>query len=118
MRLTEQLRVAREAAGITQASVSARSGIAVTNLSTIEAGKVDVRLSTLKRLLDALDLEVQLVPRDTPMTLESAVVQSERGRARLAAAGLSPSNPHERLNAKERQGIDVSVERELLRSRA
>ena len=116
--LIERLRVEREAAGMTQASVSARSGIAVTNLSAIESGKIDVRLSTLTRLLDALDLKVQFVARTTPMTLEAVVVRAERGRVRLAAAGLSPSDPQERLAAKERRGIDVSVERELLRSRA
>jgi transcriptional regulator with XRE-family HTH domain len=111
MSLTDRLRVAREAAGMTQTSVSALSGIAVSNLSSIENGNRDVRLSTLTRLLDALDLEVRFVPRGVPMTLEAAISQSNRGRRQLADVGLSPSNPEERLNAKQRRGIDVSVER-------
>ena len=118
MKLAGQLRIAREAAGITQADVSARSGIAVSNLSTIENGKVDVRVSTLLRVLDALDLEVRFTARSSRLTLESAVAQSERGRMQLTAVGMGVSNPRARLDAKERQGVDVSVERDLIESRA
>jgi len=118
MSLAGQLRVAREAIGLTQADVSRATGIAAPNLSTIENGRVDIRLSTLERVLDALQMDVQLVPRDRRISLDEAIAQSERGRAQLVAAGMVPSDPQQRLAAKERRGVDVSVERSLLRSNA
>lgn len=114
MNLASQLRVAREASGLTQADVSQATGIAAPNLSTIENGKVDIRLSTLERVLDALQMDVQLVPRNRRISLDEAIAQAERGRARLVAAGMAPSDPRQRLAAKERRGVDVSVERALL----
>ena len=118
MNLASQLRVAREACGLTQAYVSQAAGIAASNLSTIEGGNVDIRLSTLTRVLDALQLDVQLVPRTRRISLDEVIAQSERGRAQLAAAGLAPSDPQLRLAAKETRGVDVSVERALLNTNA
>src|SRR3989304_1278140 len=118
MSLAGQLRVAREAIGITQADVSQATGIAAPNLSTIENGRVDIRLSTLERVLDALQMDVQLVPRNRRISLDEAIAQSERGRAQLVAAGIVPAAPQQRLAAEERRGVDVSVERSLLRSNA
>ena len=118
MSLAGQLRVAREAIGLTQADVSRATGIAAPNLSTIESGRVDIRLSTLERVLDALQMDVQLVPRNRRISLDEAIAQSERGGAQLVAAGMVPSDPQQRLAAKERRGVDVSVERSLLRSNA
>jgi len=116
--LASQLRVAREARGLTQADVSQATGIAAPNLSTIENGKVDIRLSTLERILDALQMDVQVVPRNRRISMDEAIAQSERGRAQLVAAGVAPSDPQRRLAAKERRGVDVSVERALLNSNA
>lgn len=118
MSLATQLRVAREARGLTQADVSQATGIAAPNLSTIESGRVDIRLSTLERILDALQLDVQLVPRSRRISLDEAIAQSRRGRTQLVAAGIAPSDPQRRLAAKERRGVDVSVERALLSSNA
>jgi len=118
MRLTSQLRVAREASGLTQADVSQATGIAAPNLSTIESGRLDIRLSTVERILDALQLDVQLVPRSRRVSLGEAVAESQRGRAQLVAAGIAPSDPQQRLAAKEMRGVDVSVERALLISNA
>jgi XRE family transcriptional regulator, fatty acid utilization regulator len=118
MNLASRLRVAREASGLTQAEVSQATGIAASNLSTIENGKVDIRLSTLERVLDALQVDIQLVPRNRRISLDEVVAQSEQGRAQLVAAGVAPSDPQQRLAAKERRGVDVSVERALLDSNA
>lgn len=118
MNLVSRLRVAREARGLTQRDVSRATGIAVPNLSTIESGEVDIRLSTLERILDALQLDVQLVPRGRRISLDQVIERAQQGRARLVAAGIAPSDPMQRLDAKERRGIDVSVERALLDSNA
>lgn len=110
MNLAGQLRIAREACGLTQAEVSQATRIAAPNLSTIESGKVDIRLSTLARILAALQLDVQLVPRTHRITLDEAIAQSQRGRSRLIATGLSPSDPQARLTAKPTRGLAVAIE--------
>jgi transcriptional regulator with XRE-family HTH domain len=48
---------ARAQARLSQSQVSARSGVHVTEVSRIERGQRDVRLSTLIRLARALDIE-------------------------------------------------------------
>ncbi|MCW2306394.1 helix-turn-helix transcriptional regulator [Rhodobium gokarnense] len=53
----------RKAAGLTQAQLAERSGQRSATISDIEAGKVDPRLSTVKALAEALDLDIDdLVP--------------------------------------------------------
>ncbi|MBU1865159.1 MAG: helix-turn-helix transcriptional regulator [Actinobacteria bacterium] len=116
--LAIRLRLAREAAGLTQSAVSRASGIAVPNLSRIESGKADLRLSTLDRVLDALGLDIQLVPRTTRVSIDEVVALSEQGRERLMAAGLGASSPRQRLDARQRGGIDITVEQTLLNADA
>jgi len=48
---------ARARARLSQAQVSARSGVHVTEVSRIERGQRDVRLSTLIRLAHGLEVE-------------------------------------------------------------
>ena len=57
------LRQAREAAGLSQRELSARTGITQAHLSKIEKGSVDPGISTLIDVARALDLEVVLVPK-------------------------------------------------------
>jgi len=52
--LGENLRRARERLGITQEEVGHRSGVHPTEVSRIEAGKRDPRISTLERLAKAV----------------------------------------------------------------
>lgn len=108
-----RLRALREAAGMTQDDVSAASGMAVPNISRMESGTVDFRLSSLTRILDAMDLDIAFVPRDAPTSIRTVARRAEEGRARLDAVGLTPSNPGERLATRRRAGSDVSVEDRL-----
>lgn len=116
MNIPRRLRASREAAGLTQADIAEATGIAAPNLSAIESGRKDIRVSTLERLLDALELEIRFVPRDRATTLDDIATQAERGRLRLEAVGMAPSDPRRRLAAQERRGIDATVERRLLDS--
>jgi len=50
------VRAARHARGWTQEDLAARSGLAVVQVSRIERGVREIRLTTLLRLLDALDV--------------------------------------------------------------
>lgn len=51
------LRAARKRLGITQEEVARRSGVHVTEVSRIEAGKRDPKVSTLERLAKAVEME-------------------------------------------------------------
>jgi transcriptional regulator with XRE-family HTH domain len=110
------LRKRREAAQLTLADVSQRSGVTVAHLSRIENGLADPRLSTLQRVLEAVggtlsDLETpQVVTVPVDAVLERRVV----GQERVDRAGLSSSNPGGRLDRKERVGIDVTMERSAM----
>ena len=61
--LYEQITAARKRAGMTQAELSATAGISQGDISSIERGQVDARLSTLIRIAMALDLDLIAVPR-------------------------------------------------------
>ena len=114
MNLPARLRATREAIGLTQEAVSRISGIAAPNLSKIENGGSDIQVSTLMRILDAMNLDIEFVPRDAPISLQDVLAQSERGRERLNSTGIAQSDPQARLNAKRTRGLDVSVEQSVL----
>ena len=56
-RLGTNLREARQRLELTQEQVAARSGVHPTEISRIEAGKRDPRVSTVERLAAALKLK-------------------------------------------------------------
>jgi transcriptional regulator with XRE-family HTH domain len=70
-RFGENVRRARKEHGWTQEDLSAESGLAVVQISRIERGKREIRLTTLIRLLDALDT--------SPETLLKGLRVSKRG---------------------------------------
>jgi transcriptional regulator with XRE-family HTH domain len=114
MSLPARLRATREAIGLTQEDVARTSGIAAPNLSRIENGRSDIQISTLMRILEAMNLDIEFAPRDAPISLQGVLAQSERGRERLDSTGIAQSDPQMRLDAKRARGADVSVEQSLL----
>lgn len=54
--LGSNLRDARARLGLTQEQVAERSGVHATEVSRIEAGKRDPKVSTLERLADAIEV--------------------------------------------------------------
>jgi ribosome-binding protein aMBF1 (putative translation factor) len=60
----EQVRDAREAAGLSQRALASRMGTSQAAIARLEAGGVGSTLTTLQRVASALDLEVevQLLP--------------------------------------------------------
>jgi transcriptional regulator with XRE-family HTH domain len=54
-RFGENVRNARQARGWTQEDLSAATGLAVVQVSRIERGKREIRLSTLIRLIEGLN---------------------------------------------------------------
>lgn len=55
-RFGENVRAARKARGWTQEDLSGHSGLAVVQVSRVERGAREIRLTTLLRLLRALDI--------------------------------------------------------------
>jgi ribosome-binding protein aMBF1 (putative translation factor) len=54
------LRDAREAAGLTQTELAAKIGIAQSALSRIEAGRSNITLAMLRRIAEALEVDLAL----------------------------------------------------------
>ena len=95
------------------AELSRRSGVPRPNISRIERGLVDPRLSTIERLLAALALKLDVAPR-RPIGLEDVIARAERGGRVLASAGISSSDPWRRLGQRAAKGEDVSTEARAL----
>jgi transcriptional regulator with XRE-family HTH domain len=57
----ENVRQARHEHGWTQEELSARTDLAVVQVSRIERGKREIRLSTFVRLLDGLDVQPEVL---------------------------------------------------------
>jgi len=65
-RFGENVRRARHERGWTQEDLSARTGLAVVQISRIERGKREIRLTTLIRLLDAFDVSPETLLSGLP----------------------------------------------------
>ena len=68
-----RLQEARVRKGLSQRALSERAGVPQAHISKIEQGRVDIRLSSLVELARALDLDVQLLPRQTLPAVEGVV---------------------------------------------
>jgi len=62
-KLAVTLKTAREDKGLSQRALSARAGVPQSHISKIEGGAVNLTVSSLTALANALDLELALVPR-------------------------------------------------------
>lgn len=71
--IIEALKNTREAKGLSQRALSARTGVPQSHISKIEQGNADIRLSSLIELARALELELKLVPRKAVPAVESVV---------------------------------------------
>ncbi len=75
--IAKTLKEARKRKGLSQRALSALSGIRQYQISKIENGTIDLRLSSLIELARALDLELTLVPRKSVSAVKSIVRSSE-----------------------------------------
>lgn len=57
------LRYARQRAGMTQRQLAAKAGIPQESIARIERGRVDPRVGTLDRLLEACEFGLEAMPR-------------------------------------------------------
>ncbi len=93
--IAERLRETRQAKGLSQRDLSALTGVPQAQISRIEAGVVDLRLSSLVALANALDLELALVPRKAVPAVRSL----SRGIAESHLKGaIATQREMERIN--------------------
>jgi transcriptional regulator with XRE-family HTH domain len=71
--IARTLKEARERKGLSQRELSARSGVHQYQISKIENGTVDLRLSSLIELARALDLDLKLIPRKAMSAVNNVV---------------------------------------------
>ncbi len=96
----ESLREAREARGFSQHELSTLAGVPQAQISRIEAGAVDPRISSLVALAHALDQELVLVPRKMLPAVQSLVRQSPEVNSRaIRAANKELARTGEALRA-------------------
>lgn len=62
-KLAAALKAAREKKGLSQRALGARAGVPQSHISKIENGGVNLTVSSLTAIANALDLEVALIPR-------------------------------------------------------
>ena len=74
--ITDALKNARAAMGLSQRALSRRTGVPQSHISKIESGGVDIRLSSLIELARALDLDFKLVPRMAVPAVDSIVLST------------------------------------------
>jgi transcriptional regulator with XRE-family HTH domain len=114
-----RLRQMRELRRMTLSDVSTATGVSRAQISLIENGKADPRISTVVKILSCYgrglaDLE------PTPIEVASVaeiLMGAERGAQLLESVGLTPSDPEGRLDWKQRH-LDVGLERSALATRS
>lgn len=90
----QRIRSARIERGMSQEDLAFESGIAVSNISDIELGKKDIRLSTLVHIIEALRISAdEIIRANVPQV--NAMYQKE------FAALLSDCSPEEMTNIIE-----------------
>ncbi|MEA3640869.1 MAG: helix-turn-helix transcriptional regulator [Lamprobacter sp.] len=76
-----RLKAAREAAGLSQRALSTMTGLQQGQLSKIESGLVDPRLSSVLEMARALELEPVLVPRRSLLAVRALLgLDADAGR--------------------------------------
>lgn len=88
-----KLKAARRRKGLSQRALAAKTGLLQAQISKIENGASDLRLSSLIALSRALDLELELIPRKALPAVEALVrdVESFADRSGSVKTGIRPA---------------------------
>lgn len=68
--LGEAIRRTRKKKGLTQKDISARTNLRPATISSLENGDAGTQLKTIFRVLEALELEFELLPRQKPGSVQ------------------------------------------------
>jgi HTH-type transcriptional regulator/antitoxin HipB len=107
--ILKQLRQARTNRGLTQGELASRSGLGQSQISQLEWGIVDPRLSTIRDLARVLDLELMLIPRQDLSAVE--------GLLRGTVGGEQPLYDLEAFEHEELDGLEEPARRHRGRRR-
>lgn len=88
--IAHTLQEARKAKGLTQKELGAKIGLPQSHISQIEAGKIDIRLSSLLELARLLDLEPMFIPR--PLVPAVRAITSKQGERRQPTWRTEPES--------------------------
>lgn len=105
--LAKAIKAARQRKALSQRELSAKAGIPQGQISRFERGDVDLRLSSMVTLARALDLELELIPRNALPAVQSIVRSTERNASADAAEIAQPPKPAYRLEQDEEEDGDV-----------
>jgi transcriptional regulator with XRE-family HTH domain len=110
MRLTQRLSLT---------DIHRMTGISRSQLSLIENGKTDPRLSTVTKLLRCYGRSFADLEPSPPEQMKLSTVRDDAYRAskRLEELDLGPSDPDLRLSRKRQRGEDVTLEESALATR-
>lgn len=89
--IAKKLKNARKAKKLTQAELGTKMGLPQSHISQIEAGRVDLRVSSLLEMARLLDLEPLLIPR----ALTPAVRSLISGREEAQKPAWQPDTPED-----------------------
>lgn len=115
--IIRRLRESREASGISQRTLSARSGLTQSHISQIETGTLEPGLSSFLQLARALDLELMLVPRKLVPAVHGILrdTHSEKTLSPVrGGAALRDIERGERLVKKQKTLYGSSIELERI----
>jgi len=93
--IIKKLRAARKTKGLTQGALGAKMGLPQSHISQIEAGKIDIRLSSFLEMARLLDLEPMLVPRSLTPAIRSMLSGDKEETSQSA---WQPDNDTEELS--------------------
>lgn len=86
---SNRLREARIAKNLSQRALSKLAGVPQSHISKIESNQVDLRLSSLIAIANALDLEATLVPRKAMPAVQSLMRQAAGATSTQATPAYS-----------------------------
>lgn len=111
-----KLRQIRQLNRLSLSQVSDATGVSRSQICNIEIGKVDPRMSTVTKLLSYYNKGLADLEPSAPATVPLSEIreQGARNREALERAGFGQSDPWERLDRKDANGIDTTAEREVL----
>jgi transcriptional regulator with XRE-family HTH domain len=114
-----RLRRLRESKRLSLTDVHDATGITRAQLSKIENGLADPRMSTVTSLLSLYGATLSEVESASGeyRTMVEVVTKARDGADRLRSVGLGPSVPDERLSRKAALGGDPELEKQALASR-
>jgi transcriptional regulator with XRE-family HTH domain len=80
--LAEMLKAARQEAGLSQAELAQRAGVARTTVARMEnLAKADMSVSALVRLLEAAGYDLKTIKRGHARTVEDILAEQRQGDA-------------------------------------